>query len=195
MLHVYLAALALTLAATAAVAAGCGGSSTTTTTTTTSAVTGTAPATTTAATSTQASTTSVAPAPITIVHVASGKPLPRARWIARGDEICGQLIAERESIKVKKVAEIPRVLPQVAAYERTEVSELAKLIPPSSQAEEWQRFLAISLQRAEDTGKIVALARLGDGIAQSPILTTIKNLKTQLAAIAAHNGFKECPST
>lgn len=190
MLHAYLAFL---VAASVLVAAGCGGSSKTTTTSTSTTSASTADTTTTTGTTVAGTTiTSIPPAPIVSVKVASGKPLTRSQWIAKGNEVCGRLKAELEAIKVKATGELPRVLPQVAATERAEIAQLATLVPPSSKRSDWQQFLNISLQRAEDTARTVALARLGDAISQAPIFATVRGLQRELAAIAKRDGLREC---
>lgn len=181
MLHKYLVAFAL--AATTLAAAGCGGSSKAGST---SASAGTTPTTTTAA------PVSTVPVPTVTVKVASGKPLARARWIVKGDAICARFHAELEAVHVKRAAELPRVLPQVAAYERAEVVQLARLVPPASKASDWQQFLNATLQEAEASAKLVEYARLGDAITRTPLAATMISLHNYRTKIAKRDDFKKC---
>ncbi len=185
MLPVYLAALALI--ATSLVASGCGGSSKTVTTS--AAATSTPTTTVSTATTAPATTTT---APVVTVQIAAGRPLAPAEWKAKAENICGRLNAELNAIKVKSTSELTTVLPQVAAYERIEVAELAKLVPPPSKAGDWQQFLNDTLQWAEDSSKLAGSSKLGDAISRSPLVETAKKLHEHFAKIVAHDGFKEC---
>lgn len=186
MLHVQLGALALTLLATMLAAAGCGGSSKTTETT--------ASTTTTTGASTPAVPTT-ASVPAVTVTVASGKPLSRAQWIAKGDAICVRLSNELEGLSVKKAAELPRVLPLEAAYVRNEVAQLAKLVPPASKASDWQQFLTAGLQWAEGSAKLAEDGKLGDAITKAPLATAVVAIHEHLKQIAKIDGFQHCSST
>jgi hypothetical protein len=182
MLHTTLAALALL--ATVPMA-GCGGSSKSGETSTSAATTPT----TTAAGTTAANTVPV----LTVtVKVASGRPLSRAQWIARGDAICARLNRELDAISVKVAAELPRVLPQEAAYERAEVAQLATLVPPASSANDWQEFLNATLQWAEGSAKLAEYGRFGDAITRTPLAATVIAVHEHVLRIAKRNGFKAC---
>ncbi len=192
MLHAQLAAAALATASLAA--AGCGGSSKTQSV----AATSTTAASSAPASSAQASpppvTTNVRPATGTKVKIASGAPLPLHTWIAKSNEICARLSAELGAIKVSKTAEIVRVLPQAAAYERAAVLQLARLVPPASRVAGWQRYLDIMMERSQDSLKIVQLASLGDAISRAPIFAAVSALQHERRAIAQRAGVDECAS-
>jgi hypothetical protein len=181
---------ALALAAITLTAAGCGSSKseTTTTTATTSA---TAPPVGTA-TSTQ---TSAPPSHTSSkIVVATGKPLTTAQWIAKGDAICGNLGRELQTLKVKVAAELPRVLPQAAAYERDEVAQLEKLVPPRSKVKDWKKFLTESLQWAEGSAEMAESVRFGDSVVNTPIAKATFIAHAHVLSIAGHQGFKVCSS-
>lgn len=180
MSYAKLATFVLMLAATAQ-AAGCGGSSKAGSTSASGVV---------AATETTQST--AVPTRVAAVKIASGKPLSRRSWIAKGEEICGRLNAELASIKIRVMAEIARVLPQATAYERTAIGQLAKLVPPASKAHDWQQFLTESLQFAENSARLVNYARLGDSITRSPLAVQTRELREHLIKIPKRDGFKEC---
>jgi hypothetical protein len=186
MLHTTLVALALL--ATTLMAAGCGGSSKAGETSTSAATT---PTTTAAGTTAAANT---APVPTVTVKIASGKPLTRAQWIAKGDAICARLNRELDAISVKTAAELPRVLPQEAAYERAEVAQLATLVSPASSAKDWQEFLNATLQWAEGSAKLAEYGRFGDAITRTPLAATVIGIHEHVMKIAKRNGFRACSS-
>ena len=176
-LHIHLAALALVAVTFAA--AGCGGSSKTTTATATTASSTTTPDTTTS--------TSVA-----VVKLASGRPLTRAQWLARGDAICARLNSQLGANTVKSTKEFARALPVAAAYERAELARLVKLVPPPSMATDWQQFLTSTQQWAENSTKLGESAQGGHFTLTAPLVITTRNLHEHLAGIAKRDGFKEC---
>ncbi len=178
---------ALALAAISLAAAGCGSSK--------SEATSTAASTTTA--SAKTTSTSVAEPPATTlptvkVTVARGKPLTRAQWIAKGDKICGRYQAEIETLSVKKVSELPRVLPQEAAYVRAELGQLVKLVPPAAHAKEWQQLLNATLQWAEGSDMLASQPNLGGALLSSPVGRAVIAVHSNVVQIANHAGFKVC---
>jgi hypothetical protein len=175
----------LVLAATTFAAAGCGSSSKGGSATTAAS---TAALSTTVATA--ASSNTVPPA--VAVPVASGKPLTRAQWLAKGDAICARLFRKLEPLAIKKIRELPRVLPQAAAYQRAAVAKLAKLVPPTSKAGDWQVFLRTTLRSAETEAKLAEYGKLGEAITRSPVGTAMVALQKHLAEMAKHDGFKVC---
>jgi hypothetical protein len=130
--------------------------------------------------------------PVVVVKVASGRHLTRTQWIAKSDAICTRLNTQLEAITVRKAWELPRVLPQEAALVRTEVSELAKLVPPASKTSAWQDFLTESLQWAEGSDKLVAYRNLGDEITKSPLAVNILAIRKHLTMIARQDGLIAC---
>jgi hypothetical protein len=177
-----LAALALATAALAAI--GCGSSSK-------SASTSSAAST--------ASTRTVTPTelprvtlPAASVKIASGKPLTPARWIARGDAICAHLQGELEKTAIKRLADVPQVLPRWAAYERVEVAQLAKLVPPASKASSWQQYLNEGLQWAEGTAKLAESTTAGNAILKSPLANAVARVHDHMQKVAKLYGLKEC---
>jgi hypothetical protein len=183
MLQATLASLVIALAAFTLISGGCGGSSKTEST---SAVATTAAPETTTSAATATPRTTAAPA------IASGKPLTRAEWIAKGDAICARTNAETKAIHVKAAAEFARTLPQTAAYKRAEVAELAKLTPPTSKASDWQLILNEVSQIAEYSAKLAGFAKLGDAITKAPLATSIIKTNEHLVLVAKRDGFKAC---
>ena len=179
MSHARLTALALAATSLVLAAGGCGGSSKSAST----------EASTSAASTT---TTTAATLPNVPVAIAPGRPLKRAQWIVKGDAIWSRLNTELEAVHVKKVAELVRVLPQEVAYERAAVTQLAKLVPPPSKADDWRQFLGAMLQWAEGSSELAAYAKLGDTITRSPLATATGAVHKQMNQIARYDGLMAC---
>lgn len=177
---------AFVLAVSMLVVAGCGGSSKSGSATT--AANTAVSSTTTATTATSSATLP----PVVAVPVARGKPLTRARWLANGDAICTRLFGEVKQLSVKGVNELPRVLPQAAAYERATVAELAKIVPPASKANDWETFLRTFLRSTQVEVKLAEYGKLGGAITRSPVATAWLTDQSKLRNIAKHDGFKVC---
>jgi hypothetical protein len=180
-LHAHFAALAL--AATTLAVSGCGGSSKAGSTTTARAAT--APATT-------ASTTN-APIPTTPVTIASGKPLTRAQWIARGDAICARTNMKLKAISVVSTRDYARVLPQAAIYDRIEATELSKLVPPASMARDWMQIVNGYQLFGDYTSRVAEYAQANNFAPATPLTQMGEKVHKHLAAIAKRDGFKQCP--
>lgn len=175
--------LALVLGAATLVAAGCGGSksaATTASTPSTASQTASQAATQTAATST-AST------------IAAGQPLTSAQLIDQADAICYGVNAKRAAITITSNAALAQALPRVAAYDREELSELSKLVPPASMAKDWKAIILRTQTVANDTAKLVAFLNTNPHLLEGrPTLLKIKQAEAELATIAKRDNFKDC---
>lgn len=178
-----MAALALAAVSFTA-AAGCGGSSKAESKTSVGSV----PVTTVAGATTPASVT----LPAVTVAVGSGRPLTRAQWLARGDRICRRYQTEIEALSVNSITELPRIMPQLAAYVRAKVTQLAKLVPPATKARDWQQFLNESLQVAEASAKLGEYKSPDVNFGLSPLLKAYLALRTNLVKVTKRDGFKVC---
>lgn len=180
MLHAHLAALAL--AAAMFSASGCGSSSKTESTTTS------------AATPQSTTTAPTVPAPTSReeVKVQAGKPLSRAAWIAQGDAICSRANIKLSSTTAKTQQDFARLLPQAAAYERAEATELSKLVPPTATASDWQQVVVGIQKFGEFSARAGEYARVNNFNAALPIATAGNNAQRQFTAIAKRDGFKVC---
>jgi ABC-type transport system substrate-binding protein len=185
MLLTHLATLAL--AASALAASGCGGSSKSASTSA-----ATTPATTSVATAATTAPTSTTPATTTTVTVATGKPLTRSAWIAKGDVICARLITQLSSGAPKSSRELAHALVQSAAYERAELAQLAKLVPPSSMETDWQEFLTGINEIATNSATLGETAQSGTGTLNIPLLRVTQQIENHTNAVAKHDGFKHC---
>jgi hypothetical protein len=181
-LHAHLAALAL--AAGALATPGCGSSS---------KPTGASTVTTQAATA--ATTAPPGKSPLTAAADAappSGKPLTRAQWIAKGDAICARLAAQRMGSTVKTQQEFARALTQYALYDRSELPQLAKLVPPSSKENDWQEFLTGLREVSTNSVALAKIAQAGNFDVNLPLLATTQLIRERIHALARHDGFKQC---
>jgi hypothetical protein len=75
---------------------------------------------------------------------------------------------------------------------RAAVVQLAKLVPPTAMASDWQQYLNAVSQLNEDGIKLTGFARLGDAITTVPLATTMKVLRQRFIKIARRDGFKAC---
>jgi len=177
MLFSYLATLAFATMALAT--SGCGGSSKSGTTHTVVA---------TAATTTADSAT----VPTGGEKVAAGKPLTRAKLVARANAICGSTHTKLSAISVKTGEQFTRVLPQIAIYDSAEFKELSKLTPPASMAHEWSRILGGVHLYSEYVNRIANYAQANNSTSAAPLFRAANALHRQLVVIAAHNGVRHC---
>lgn len=174
---------AFALAVTMLAVAGCGGSSKTTS----SSKPAKAP------TSTAAATVSTTITPATIVTVASGKPLTRAQWIAKGDAICSHMNKQIDaSPAVESITDYARVLPQVAVYNKAAAAELSKLVPPASKRSDWNRVVKDIQLVGEYAVRTGEYAQANNLTAFRSLLNKGQTFYTQAAAITKRDGFKKC---
>ncbi len=177
MLHAQIVALALV--ATTFVASGCGGSS---------KAASTAVSTTVAQTSVSTTTT----APATTIKISSGRPLSRSTWIAKAETICGRTNTELDTIRIKTEQQFASLLPQAAAYDHAEATELSKLVPPTTMADDWRQIVT-DFQKFGEYTQVVANYALADNLTGArSIYVKGKRTHEQATRIAKHDGFKEC---
>jgi hypothetical protein len=181
MLQIQLFALAL--AAIALAATGCGGSS--------KSATGNAAATT-------PSTARTAPTPTRPAHtiaLATGTPLTRARWIAKGDAICARVNREVAGTPANSVSDYARLLPQIAAYYSKEATDLSKLVPPTSMAHDGEQIVNGLQLLSEYLSKSGQAFQAGNVSAGSQLFRTALTIQEQPIAVAERDGFKKCTDT
>lgn len=178
---------ALVLGVTTLVAAGCGGSKSAATTASTSTPSTASQTATQATTQTATSTASTA---------ASGQPLTSAQLIVQADAICYGVNAKRAAITITSNAALAQALPRVAAYDREELSELSKLVPPASMANDWKAIILRTQTVANDTAKLVAFLNTNPHLLEGrPTLLKIKQAEAELATVAKRDKFKDCAQT
>jgi hypothetical protein len=172
---------ALALGAVALAAAGCGGSSSKTDSVS-------------AASATTAPTNSAATLPTTApaIKLASGTPLSRSTWIARGDAICARTNTKLATISVKSVTELERTLPQIAIYTRTESTDLSKLVPPTPMTRDWAQIVDSLQLYSEYASGIARYLLAKDESAARPLFHTAVKLHEQTFATALRDGFRHC---
>ena len=176
---------ALALAAITLAASGCGKSSKAESTTTAASATAT-----TAATTTQATTQPTTKT--TGIIFATGKPLSRKAWIAKGDVICARANAALNTTVIATKADYARVLPQTAGYDHVEAAELSKLVPPPAMEADWKQIVTGIQKFGVYTDQVAEKAKINDLSAAKPILASARVVHEQLAAIAKRDGFKHC---
>jgi len=184
MLYTQLAALALT--AVTLVASGCGGSSKSGNSTTGTATTGAQTTTTTAA---------VAPISEKEVKIKSGAPLPRTVWIKKGNAVCTHTLAELGKTSTSSgssTQEFGRGLTQVIVYERAELDELSKIVPPADKTGDWTQFLS-GLQRfIRLSVQVAKYAQVNQLNTASSIVEAANTTDRQVRLIAKRDGLMAC---
>jgi len=183
---------ALVLAATTLIASGCGGSSKSSDTSTAAST----PAQTTASSATGTTTAATNTTPTTpAVHVtvATGTPLTLAAWKAKADAICARTSAQLAANPVKGTTKtFAIVIPQVAADERAEVNELAKLVPPASKKQAWQTMLTDANLWAENTAALGRSAQSGHFTLDVPLIKNTEKIYGAYRHAAKVNGLVRC---
>jgi hypothetical protein len=177
MLHTQLAALALAVAALAV--SGCGSSKSKSTTSAASATTS------------ATATATVPPVSTTPVKVSTGVPLSQTRWIAEANAICQNTATKLVALDAHTQAQLANQLPLAASYYTIQAEELAKLVPPKSMANDWQKviddihlFSEYADQAAQDiktTHKV-----------ENPALAKAARSQRQAIAIITHDGLTHC---
>jgi hypothetical protein len=174
MLHTQLAALALAAMATAA--SGCGSSKT-------------GSATTAAATTTSAITSATATQP---TKIATGAPLPRAQWIAKGDAICQGVQTKLETVHGRTSAQFSRALPQAGIYYAAEAESLSKLVPPKSMAHDWEQIVNDVHVFGEYTNVVVQNIKEHRVAFPNSLRAKVARIQANMIATAKRDGFKWC---
>lgn len=173
MLHIRVATLAL--AATALAISSCGGS-----------------------TKSSSDTASNPQSTPTVSVPANTAPLTRAKLIAQADTICGRIYTRlnhrRQAVTQQAIAGVAL---ELAAYERGSVTELEKLVPPASLANDWKQIVAGVHVLAADAAKIGEYAKanqLETPAGQAFIARTGVH-GIHAAAVARRDGFTGCAAT
>jgi hypothetical protein len=117
-----------------------------------------------------------------------------ARLIATADAICQRLDARLASATPVHLDSrtIARSAPQNAALERAAVTELAKLGPPASLAEDWKQIIAYRRTLADELAALGRFAKANDTRAIKALAVTKKRVHEKLFVLAAHDGFRVC---
>jgi hypothetical protein len=122
----------------------------------------------------------------------SSKTLTREDLIAKANAICARVNARRASTHYGALPEVARVAPQLAAYEQTAATELSKLAPPTSMANDWQQIVSSAQALAGYTFRIGDYARSKKVAAAQPLFGLIQHSHRQLVLTATADGLTEC---
>lgn len=118
--------------------------------------------------------------------------LTRAELIAKADTICKNLHAKIHANGSSTSQEIIRKVPQNASYEQTALSELRKLQPPTSIANDWKQILNGNQVLADDTVKLGRTAAEGHIQLAKPLISAAQRVQQQVLLTAKHDGFDDC---
>ncbi len=123
------------------------------------------------------------------------RPSPSsAQFIARADTICRRLNGELAATKSSNgtPAGIVQVVPRHIALERNALSELVRLVPPSSIARDWQGILSDRKALADQLEALVRAARRNDDATLKTLVSTKRQAHATLRDAATRIGFKDC---
>jgi hypothetical protein len=124
----------------------------------------------------------------------SGASAATARLIATADAICERLDARLASTTPVHLDSrtIARSAPQNAALERAALTELVKLAPPASLADDWRQIIAYRLTLADELARLGRYAKANDTRAVKALAVSKKRVHEKLFALATHDGFRVC---
>jgi hypothetical protein len=126
------------------------------------------------------------------IPIHAGRPLARTAWISRGDAICTRIHAKLSSTTVKSAEDSARLLPQAAAYDHLEATELSQLVPPVGKETDWQTIVNGIQKISELAMRSAEYAQTKNYQAAEPIAVQANAVQHRYAAIAKRDGFKEC---
>jgi hypothetical protein len=95
-------------------------------------------------------------------------------------------------VKFRTRQDYVRLLPQAAAYDRAEVAELRKLVPPTSDRADWLQIVNGLQKFSEYSSKVGEELGLNDVAVAQTYLLAGSTTRADVAAIATRDGFKEC---
>jgi hypothetical protein len=123
-----------------------------------------------------------------------GNALARGVLIARADAICARVRNRLQSNKFHTQAQISRLGPKIAAYERAAAAELRKLVPPSALASDFEQIVKGTETLASDAALIGKYAKLHqlETIAGRAIVAQSGKHGVVESEIARRDGFVTC---
>jgi outer membrane murein-binding lipoprotein Lpp len=122
----------------------------------------------------------------------SSKPLTRAELTVKANAICRTVTTKLRSKTARTNQDIARIAPELAGFEQTALSELSKLVPPASMANDWQRFVAGAQTLAENTARLGEYAKTNNLKAARPLITSSEAVQRQMQTTARRQGLKDC---
>ena len=135
----------------------------------------------------------------TAAFVASGcggssksNDLTQAELVSKGDAICERVHATLHANPYRSQADVGRLAPQLAAYERTAIVEMRKFRPPASLANDWKQIVEGSEIIATDTDKLGEDVKQNNAKAARPLFASSRAVQLKMQAVAERDGFKNC---
>jgi hypothetical protein len=116
----------------------------------------------------------------------------RAEFIAKADAICGRVNARRASTHIRTHQDFVRLIPPLAAYEQTAITELGKLTAPASMANDWRQIVAGDQTITNDTAKLGEYETSKNFAAARALIATSSQAQVQMMATAKRDGFSDC---
>jgi uncharacterized protein with von Willebrand factor type A (vWA) domain len=122
----------------------------------------------------------------------SAKPLTRAELTAKADAICKTVTTRLAKNTIRTQQDIARVAGELAAFEQVALTNLSKLVPPATLADDWKQFVAGAQTLAENTSKIGEYAKANNLKASKSLITSSQATQRQMTAVAKRDGLKSC---
>ncbi len=122
----------------------------------------------------------------------SSVSLTRTDLIIRADAICRRVNTLHNSITITSQADEARVLQPLAVYERSALTSLDKLTPPTSMAGDWNEILANFRTLIDDTEKLAEAVKSNSLKQDQGLSETLNSTRKQINVIATHDGFQDC---
>lgn len=124
-----------------------------------------------------------------------GKPLSKAKLIARADVICARLnaqLAAAKDVVTNDQATIAQIASRRSNTEQTALLRLRKLTPPTSLLRDWEQILAYRGMVVSDLAKVAEAAASNNRKAANSVLLAATDIVKRLSATAKRAGFSEC---
>lgn len=123
---------------------------------------------------------------------ASAKPLTHAELVSKANAICKTVTAKFATKSANSVQGIARIVPELASFEQTSLSELSKLVPPADLENDWKQFVAGAETLAENLSKFGEDAKANKLKAAAVVYTSSKKTQQEMRAIAKRDGLTGC---
>jgi hypothetical protein len=176
------------------VASGCGSSSSTTSNNSNAASntsTGNPP--------TSSTSTSISPASnnptgssSTGSNEASSTPLNRTVLTTNANAICKRAHTQLMGLATGNTQNVEQIYSKAATYERTALTELQKLSPPTELAKDWKQIVSAVGTLADDSTKYAEYASTKNLSKSRELAEAYGTVKRPAVAVATHDGLTGC---
>lgn len=124
----------------------------------------------------------------------SSSTLSRSQLISQADVICKRVNEKLADVNSKLTSQqaFASIAPELAAFERQELSKLEALKPPASMSSDWRQILASTRTLTDTTAQLGVAAKKNDLKSAQQLANQNKKAQESLVSITTRDGFKEC---